>query len=178
MAKVHRMHRRDWWVPSFQQKGWMQSIENGTFGQIPIEVRSQERYALPFTCYEGDGEPLHIPCENLLLPVPARPTPRYSGKRVGEPGIPANVDIQAWYAAYLKHETLQQEKALKTGEEKREYYRDVAIDLYRASGYGLGECVEKAYSPQGDELVRYLADDKRHKLNRTQEDEEEVTSAM
>lgn len=90
-------------------------------------------------------------------------------------GIPAGVDALDWYRAWeklKKGEKPPEKQTSQTAEEKREYYRDLVIDLYRRAGYSIGESCDKAYSSQGDDLIRYLADDKRHRLNRDHESEE------
>jgi hypothetical protein len=61
-----------------------------------------------------------------------------------------------------------------TKDDKEKYYRDLIIDMYRASGYSIEQSIGMAFASQGEELMRYLSDDKRHPLNRNRA--EEVTA--
>ncbi len=137
----------------------------------------KSRYTLPFLLYEGDGIILDVPMsqqpsgERDVTQQYQRRLEQSRIRREREPGIPATVDILQWYAAYLKIDDMRhpekQEPMKKDG--KVDHYREIIIDLYIISGFSIGDSVERAYSSQGEELMRYLSDDKRHPLNRNRD---------
>lgn len=179
MVKAHRAARKawlhkyrdEWWIPLFERNGWLSDLKNGTFGEIPEALRSHKRYVLEWTRYCGDAPILEVPPNHSEPVTREAGHSRHSERRALEPGIPAGVDIIQWYAVYIGREHLK-EKQPKTTKEKHKHYRDLAIDLYKASGYKYPEYIHRAFTPQGEDLMRYLANDKRHTLNRGQESEE------
>lgn len=173
MVKVHRAHRYTWWKKRFAEKGWDADIENRTFGKIPDPIYPEGRYILPFL-HCNDGEEIEGVDSPTMPDNTDDKQQRYlrrleqnRANRAQEHGIPAGIDIPQWYATYLKRDTLlkEQEKPIKK-EDKEEFYRDLAIEVYESAGYRGGECVTRAYAEQGDDLMRYLSDDKRHPLNK------------
>ena len=99
---------------------------------------------------------------------------QYRAKREQERGIPGGVDDALdWYRAYVKLADMRNtdKQVPLTKDKKEDHYRKLIIDLYQISGYSIEDGVRIAYSPQGDELMRYLSDDKRHPLNRNREEE-------
>jgi len=132
----------------------------------------------PLAPYSGDGAIVKVP---LTKPPPlSEQTPRQRMERhrvlreQEHIGIPGGIDdALTWYYAYLKlADARNPDKAVSlTKESKDDYYRDLVYDLYCASGYSIDDSLKTAYSPQGDDLMRYLSDDKRHPLNRKREDD-------
>lgn len=190
MAKVHRAYKHCWWHPSREItrqdcKDMYIMSEHLHIAQYAIAdhfgcsvERVQKAVALRGHEEKKQTAVLRITIADIKKALPKIDAPRDDGseRRAQAPGIPAGVDILQWYAYYTKREDIikkQQQQTPPTGAEKREFYRDLAIDVYCAARYGRLDAIHKAYSPQGDDLIRYLSDDKRHTLNRGSEEIED-----
>lgn len=189
MAKVHRAFRHRWWKQCYPFAGMTYSEWWEQMNRVAdLSIITKERFTLPFVHDDGDGVLLHVP---LTKPSPPPSDQKTQQERLEQNrarrekehlGVPGYVeDVLEWYYAYLKLADVRSpdKQVSLTKDGKDDYYRDVIIDLYRKSGYSIDDSVRIAYSEQGDELRRYLSDDKRHPLNRNHvDDEEEITSAI
>lgn len=182
MPKAHRAYRHTWWKKRYPFAD-PTSTERNKKTLVSVPVDKEERYVLPFIRYCGEGTILQVPAPEQA-PLPEQNTAGQYQRRLEQNrvrrerehlGIPGGVDdALSWLYAYLKladERNPEKPQAPLAKDEKNDYYRDLAIDLYRASGYSIEDSVRRAYSPQGDDLIRYLADDKRHPLNRNRKDE-------
>jgi hypothetical protein len=195
VAKAHRAYRRTWWKKSYPFAGmtlseWLEKMNRNA--DLPTINRGQKYTPpplVPYTPPSGteEGILLNVPLTQQALPSEQN-TRHQSQRRLEQSrarrerehlGIPAGVeDALDWYEAYAKLADLRNpdKQVPLTKDGKEDYYRDLVFDLYRASGYSIDDSVKMAYSPQGDELRRYLSDDKRHSLNRNRGTEMEVAS--
>jgi len=188
MPKVHRAFRHSWWKKRYPFAGmtyseWWEKMERNADLSI-----NKERFTLPFLRYDGDGIILQVPWTQQTAPSEQHTQQQYQHRARRERermGIAGGVeDALDWYYAYLKLADMRNpdKQVPLTKDGKEDHYRDFVIALYRTSGYSIDDSVGMAYSPQGDELMRYLSDDKRHPLNRNRKDEmdgeEEITSSV
>lgn len=174
MVKVHRRYRYTWWQQNYPFAGM--TYAEWCEWENKCRPVNQERYTLHFLRYDGDGIPLQAPFAQQAPPSEQN-TRQQAQRRLEQSrarreqehiGIPGGIeDALEWYYSYLKLAEMRtpEKQAPLPKEEKQDFYRDMIIDLYRTSGYSIGDSVEIAYSKQGDELRRYLSDDKRHTLN-------------
>lgn len=186
MAKAHRAYRHSWWKERypFAEMSYAEWLE-----KMNSDLSANKcRYHRSLIRYNGDGTLLQVTFTQQAIPeqnVSQQYRRRLEANRVKRQqehwGIPGNVeDALSWLNAYLKLADMRnpEKQAPVTKDGKEDYYRDLVIDLYHHSGHGIGESVDIAYSKRGEELIRYLSDDKRHPLNRNRDFEEEVSTAV